>query len=200
MGIENSLFEGQLICLAPIDHEKDAEVESKWTHDAGYLRMLDTRPAVPLCAAKVKKNYEAIEKEMGEAGNVFHFTIRTRPANAGAGEQAGKDSRLVGFARIYWVEWSHGAGVVKLGIGETADRGQGFGSEALRLLLRFAFREINLYRLSALISQDNPVALHLFQKAGFVEEVRRRKALYRDGRRFDLIHVGILREEWERLV
>jgi RimJ/RimL family protein N-acetyltransferase len=197
MGIEHSLFEGKLICLAPIDYEKDPEVESRWTHDPEYLRMLDTRPAIPLSAAKVKKNYEAIEKEMDETRNVFHFTVRTRPVEAGDGGESENNSRLVGFARIYGIEWAHGTGVVKLGIGDAADRGKGYGTEALRLLLRFAFSEINLYRLSALISQDNAVALHVFREAGFMEEVRRRKALYRDGHRFDLIHVGILREEWE---
>jgi RimJ/RimL family protein N-acetyltransferase len=39
--------------------------------------------------------------------------------------------------------------------------------------------------------------LGLFAKAGFVEEVRRREALQRDGRYWDAIHLGLLRDEWE---
>jgi hypothetical protein len=48
MDIATQLFEGKLICLAPIDHEKDPEIESKWTHDPEYLRMLSPKPPPPL--------------------------------------------------------------------------------------------------------------------------------------------------------
>lgn len=186
MDIATQLFEGQLICLGPIDHEKDAEIESKWTHDPEYLRMLYTKPARPLSPAMVKKKYEAVEKEMDEGHNAFYFTIRMRG-----------DDRLVGFIKIYWVEWTNGNGFVELGIGDPNDRGHGYGSEALRLILRYAFAELNLYRLSAVVPEYNLVALRLFTKARFAEEVRRREALQRDGRYWDAIHLGLLREEWE---
>jgi RimJ/RimL family protein N-acetyltransferase len=88
---------------------------------------------------------------------------------------------------------------VKIGIGSPSDRGQGYGSEALRLLLRYAFAELNLFRLSAFAPEYNPVALHIFRKAGFVQEVCRRQALNRDGRRWDLVYLGLLREEWEKM-
>lgn len=183
--IQAPLFEGQLICLAPIDHENDPVIESVWTHDAEFMRMLYTEPMHPLSPTQVKKKYESIEKEMEESKNLFHFTIRLR-----------KDDRLVGFGRLYWVEWTNGAGMLKLGIGNRSDRGQGYGSEALHLFLRYAFAELNLHRVGATIPEYNPVAQHMFAKAGFVEEVRRRQALNRDGRHWDMIHVGILREEW----
>ena len=40
MSIDTQLFEGKLIRLAPIDHDKDPEVESRWTHDLSLLRAL----------------------------------------------------------------------------------------------------------------------------------------------------------------
>jgi RimJ/RimL family protein N-acetyltransferase len=183
--IQTPLFEGQLICLAPIDHENDPAIESEWTHDAEFMRMLYTEPMRPLSPAQVKKKYEAIEKDLEESKNLFHFTIRLRA-----------DDRLIGLSRLYWVEWTNGAGMLNLGIGNRTDRGQGYGSEALRLMLRYAFAELNLHRVGATIPEYNPVAQHVFAKAGFVEEVRRRQALNRDGRHWDVIHVGILREEW----
>jgi RimJ/RimL family protein N-acetyltransferase len=67
----------------------------------------------------------------------------------------------------------------------------------MQLLLRFAFEELNLYRLSAVVGEDNLAGLGLLKKFGFVEEVRRRKALMRDGQSFDLIHLGLLRNEWQ---
>ncbi|HSF82481.1 MAG TPA: GNAT family protein [Anaerolineales bacterium] len=185
MDIDKPLFEGQWICLAPIDREKDAEVESRWTHDAVYLRMLNTEPAQPLSAAKLKKKYEAIEKAMEEDKNLYYFTIRMR-----------EDDRLVGFARLFRIGWSHGHAMIQIGIGESEDRRKGYGREALSLLLRYAFEELNLYRVAVLIPEYNLPALNLFQGFGFTEEVRRREALKRDDRRWDLIHLALLEEEW----
>jgi RimJ/RimL family protein N-acetyltransferase len=186
MSIQTQLFNAEHICLAPIDHEKDPEIEARWTNDAYYLRMLDPNPARPLSVGQVKKRYEALEKEIEEEKNSFHFTIRLR-----------EDDRLIGFAAVQHIEWSNGIGQVHLGIGEAAERGKGYGSEALRLVIRFGFGELNLYRLGAMIPEYNPVALHVFKQAGFVEEVRRRQALNRDGRRWDLLHLGLLSTEWQ---
>jgi len=188
MKINEPLFVAEAICLAPIDHEKDAEIESRWTHDAEYMRLISLEPALPQSAAQLKKRYEKIEKEQDEKKNLFYFTVRMRA-----------DDRLVGFARLYWIEWSNAGGFIQLGIGDPNDRQHGYGAQTLRLLLRYAFDELNLYRLTAVVPEYNPVALHLFSKASFVEEVRQRKALNRDGRRWDLLHLGILHEEWDAL-
>ncbi len=190
MDIHTSLYEGQLIRLGPIDYDKDPAIESKWTHDAEYMRLLDTRPARPVSPAEMKKKYEALEKEIEESKNQFYFTIRLRS------DDLQQNDRLVGFARLHDIEWNHGVSQVVLGLGDPGDRRKGYGSEALKLLVRYAFAELNLYRLSTLIPEYNLGAQRLFQKAGFVDEVRRRQALNRDGRFWDLFHVGLLRDEW----
>lgn len=210
MGIEDSLFIGQLIRLGSIQHEADSAIESGWTHDPEYLRMLDESPARPRSASQVKKRYETIEKDAQENRNMFYFTIRARSTTS-TGESArtsGTDpvgvkevdeGHLIGFVQIYWIEWSHGYGWLKIGIGNPVDRGRGFGTDALRMVVRYAFNELNLFRLSAGIPGDNPIALHVFKKVGFVEEVRRREAIHRDGKRYDVVHLGILRDEWVNL-
>jgi RimJ/RimL family protein N-acetyltransferase len=185
MSIDTQLFEGKLIRLAPIDHEKDPDVESRWTHDLTFMRSLSQHAAMPLSVAQMKKRYEAIEKEVDESKKLFHFTIRSQD-----------DSRLLGFTRIEWIEWTHGTGYLKIAIGDAAERNKGYGSDALSLILAYAFNELNLYRLTAMVGQDNPGALRFFSRFGFVEEVRRRKALMRDGQAWDMIHLGILRDEW----
>jgi RimJ/RimL family protein N-acetyltransferase len=66
------------------------------------------------------------------------------------------------------------------------------------LLLGYAFRELNLFRVSIAIPEYNQVALRLFEKAAFKVEARRREAIHRKGRRWDVLHYGLLREEWEQ--
>jgi RimJ/RimL family protein N-acetyltransferase len=188
LDIQTQLFDAQDIRLGPIDHEAHAEIESRWTHDAEFMRLMELKPVRPLSPEMVKKEYEAIEKKMDEERNMFYFTIRRRG-----------DERLIGKAVIEWIDWTNGNGWIRLGIGAAEDRCKGLGSQAMRLLLRYAFAELNLYRVTAMVPEYNTGAMRLFQKFAFMEEVRRREAMERDGRRWDLLTYGQLRSEWEGL-
>jgi RimJ/RimL family protein N-acetyltransferase len=64
------------------------------------------------------------------------------------------------------------------------------------MLLRYSFGELNLFRVTAVVPAYNEGALRLFQKFGFMEEIRRRKALHRDGEFWDLVSFGLLNSEW----
>jgi RimJ/RimL family protein N-acetyltransferase len=183
--IQTPLFEAQDIRLGPIDHEKDPEVESKWTHDSEFMRLLELKPVRPLAPAMVKKGYESLEKEIEEEKNLFYFTIRARD-----------DDRLLGKAVLEWIDWSNGNGFLRLGIGSGENRGQGLGTQALGLLLRFAFAELNLFRVTVVIPEYCQAGITLVRKFGFVEEVRRRKAILRDGQEYDLLAFGLLHSEW----
>jgi RimJ/RimL family protein N-acetyltransferase len=141
MDIQKQLFVGDKINLGPIDHENDPQIISNWSHNSEYLRLLDVKPAMPISAGQAKKMLEALEQEMEQSKTRFYFTIRAR-----------EDDRLLGFAEIRWIEWSHGNGWIRLGIGDRQERGKGYGSEALGMLLRYAFHELNFYRLSAEIA------------------------------------------------
>ncbi len=184
--LTDQLFEGQRIRFAPPDADRDAEIVSKWTHDPDYLRALSADIAKPLSPSQIKKQYEEMDKD-AERHNAFHFALRLK-----------EDDRLIGFARLWRIEWTHATGSLQIGIGDRNDRGKSYGTEALHLLLRYAFDELNLYRLSATTTEYNTGAIRFFERAGFVVEVRRRQAIQRDGRRWDAVLLGLLRDEWKR--
>lgn len=187
--IQTQLFEGRDIRFGPIDHEKDPEIETQWTHDSDFMRLMEVNPARPLSVALLKKQYEKIEKQIDDDKNFFYFAIRAR-----------EDDRLMGKAHIQWVEWTNGYGWIHLGIGSGEDRRKGYGSQALNLLLRFAFAELNLFRISARLPEYNEAAIALFKKFHFVDEVCQRQALERDGRRWDVNVFGLLSSEWQNQV
>jgi len=185
--IQTQLFEGKDIRFGPIDHEKDPEIESKWTHDSGFMRMYEIEPAHPMSPAMLKKKYEKLEKEIDENKNIYYFTIHAK-----------EDDRLIGKAMINHIEWSNGNGWIRLGIGAETDRRKGYGVQALEMMLRFVFSELNLYRVTAPVQEYNEAGIALLKKFGFTEEVRRRQALDRDGLRWDLLIFGLLKDEWQK--
>jgi RimJ/RimL family protein N-acetyltransferase len=150
------------------------------------MRMMDTAPARPMSAAIIKKQYEKLEKQIEESRNLYHFMIRAKA-----------DDRLIGTAAVQRIEWANGNAFLRLGIGAAEDRGKGYGTQALQMLLRFAFAELNLFRVSAMVPEYNETAIALLKKFGFTQEVCRRKALERDGRRWDFYVFGLLKDEWQ---
>ena len=77
-----------------------------------------------------------------------------------------------------------------------AGQDRGLGTEATRLMIDHAFTNLPLDRIELEVYDFNPRARHVYAKAGFVEEGRRRAALCYDGERIDAIVMGVLRSDW----
>ena len=95
--------------------------------------------------------------------------------------------------------FDHLARHANVGISLAADaRGRGFGTDALRLLVRFAFSRHNLHRLQLEVLAGNAAAVASYRKVGFVEEGRRRQHAWVDGHYEDDLIMGLLRDEWRQ--
>jgi RimJ/RimL family protein N-acetyltransferase len=94
------------------------------------------------------------------------------------------------------VNWPGRDAFVGLGIGEPEYWNKGYGTDVMNTLLRFAFTEINLRRVTLTVFEYNPRAIRSYEKAGFRHEGRKRQLLNREGKRWDELYMGILREEW----
>jgi RimJ/RimL family protein N-acetyltransferase len=82
-------------------------------------------------------------------------------------------------------------------VGEREYWGRGYGTEAMRLVLQFAFQELNLHRVSLGVFAYNERAIRSYEKAGFRIEGRLRQGIHRVNQRWDEVVMGILRSEWE---
>ena len=72
---------------------------------------------------------------------------------------------------------------------------QGFGTDAVRTVARFGFQEMNLQRIRLLVQESNPRAKAAYEKVGFKEEGRLRRAAFIGGRHVDLIEMGLLADQ-----
>ncbi|HSD83117.1 MAG TPA: GNAT family protein [Anaerolineae bacterium] len=180
--MDGHLLCGQLVRLSAINPETDAEVFARWEVDSEYMRQLDSGPHQPHQAKKIK---EGIEKEQQENSNTSAFAVRTLA-----------DDTLIGFVAFDEVNWHHGDTYVAIGIGDPSYRGHGYGTDAMRVMLRYGFTELNLWRVQLNTFSYNERALKSYLKAGFVLEGRQRGMLLRDGQRWDLVYMSVLREDW----
>jgi RimJ/RimL family protein N-acetyltransferase len=75
-------------------------------------------------------------------------------------------------------------------------QGNGYASEAARLLVRYAFRELNAHRVEATVQADNPASKRVLEKLGFGQEGTKRDGFYKNGEYKDLTLWSVLREEF----
>lgn len=101
-----------------------------------------------------------------------------------------ESERLVGMVALVGVDWVHRHGRLAVVIGEAEMRGQGLGSESLKLVAEHAFKRLNLHRVWMEIREDNAPALRAAAKAGFTEEGRAHQSLFSEGSYFDVIHLS----------
>lgn len=85
------------------------------------------------------------------------------------------------------------AGIV---IARPEDWGRGLGTEAMQLILRHAFEELNLHRILLRVFTFNERAIKSYVKIGFVEEGRLRENMFRHGAWHDTVLMGILADEY----
>lgn len=179
----NDLLVGNLVRLAAYDPEEMGKAFSRWTRDSEYWRLMDTSPARMPSSNRVTK---FIEKDMDELdASIYFFGVRRL-----------EDDALIGEMILHVINWAGGDAFVGLTIGERENWGKGYGTEMMHLLLQYAFLEVNLHRVTLAVFEYNPRAIRSYEKAGFRHEGRMRRFLNKEGRRWDMLFMGILRDEW----
>ncbi len=180
-----NLFKGQLVRLATLDPDRMSTAFARWSRDSEYHRLLNFYPAYLWSTKKWKSWLEKdIEKEEQQE---FFFAIHTL-----------EEDRLIGLVGLMGIEWNHGNAWVAIGLGERSDWGKGLGTDAMRLILQYAFTELNLYRVTLGFFEYNPRAQRSYEKAGFILEGRQRQVVQREGKRWDVLIMGILKTDWEQ--
>ncbi|MFC4597849.1 GNAT family N-acetyltransferase [Cohnella hongkongensis] len=104
----------------------------------------------------------------------------------------------IGQISLDAIDWKNRVGKIGIVIGSQEHMGRGFGTEAMKLLVDFAFREMNLNRLELEVYDFNERAIRSYLSCGFVQEGRLRERQYKKGRYWDVIQMGLLKSDWKK--
>lgn len=105
------------------------------------------------------------------------------------------DQDLIGEVVLNGIDWPNKSSSMRIAIWDPARRDHGFGTEAIRLLVDFAFATLELNRIELEVFDFNPRARHVYEKAGFRWEGTRREALLWAGEFIDAHVMGLLRND-----
>jgi len=179
--IAPNLLRGEKVRLTAVQSGEMGAI-ARWWADAEFLRLYNTAPAAPRNEDQLSRRFDPSQT----SPDTFLFGIRLL-----------EEDDLIGLLEFDGVEWAHRTTFVSIGIGAAEHRGRGYGHDAMRVGLRFAFHELNLHRVCLTVFSYNTVAIALYERLGFRREGVYREHVERDGRRYDMILYGLLRPEWE---
>ena len=176
------MLEGLIVDLVP-QHAGFAARDQAWRNSearfwtSGGDRMLFSRAD----SERIRAEYRDIPP--GPQRSIF-FGIQT------------KDRFPLGFMGLIRVSHTSRTGMLAARIGEPEYWGGGYGTDALLLLVDYAFDWLDLRRLHLDTMSTNVRVHRQMEKVGFTLEGRQRQAAYADGEWFDWLGYGLLRDEW----
>ena len=178
------LFHGDLVRLMFEEPEGLAKSEFRWQRDTEFVRLADSEPAWLFSEKRIRDRYVERGMDKGFDREFFPFYVRTLA-----------DDRLIGFLAMR-VNLIHSDAMVGIGIGERDFWNKGYGTDMMKVCLRYAFSELGVWRVTLGVFGYNTRAQRSYEKAGFRLEGRTRGDILREGQRADTVWMGILREEW----
>lgn len=179
----DNLLQGKLVRFAALEDEDIAPL-TKWMQSTELMRHLWGGAIYMQPESDVRDFFNGLKQQQAQR-NAFLFTIRTL-----------EKDELIGHLFLTRIDATNLDCQYGIAIDNPEFWGGGYGTDATAIILRFAFMELNRHRVSLRVYEYNQRAIRSYEKLGFQHEGRIREGLYRDGQRFDICMMGILRSEW----
>jgi RimJ/RimL family protein N-acetyltransferase len=126
--------------------------------------------------------FNAAYSPIHESGHLAWFDkVTTDPSRIVFGIRRSSEGPIVGVLQLVDIHPVHRSAELIIRIGEKAERGLGFGSEAVKLAIDFAFEDRNLQRVWLRVFSNNERAIRAYQKAGLAQEGLLRRACFIGG-------------------
>jgi len=175
------MLEGNQVRLRAIERDDLPRLHELLDDDLELLGRAEDSPPRPVSLAELEQRFDERLEEADRT--VMRFGIEV-------------DGELIGECQLHFVD--HYRGTCDLGIALGRPYwAKGFGQDAVRALVAFAFRDLNLRKVGLEVLADDDRAVSAYRKVGFVEEGRRRAHSWFEGAFHDALVMGILRDEWE---
>ena len=174
-------IEGENIYLREVRQNDVNENYYAWMNDYEITQYLETR-YYPNSLDKIS---EFVKSKDGDSSNVF-LAIVNKSTNA-----------HIGNVKLGPINWIHRTAEIGILLGEKKDWGKGFATETLKLLSNYAFKKLNLRKLTAGCYGNNKGSEKAFVKAGFEIEGVRKSHFFFEGHYVDFVLLGLINKDFK---
>ena len=103
--------------------------------------------------------------------------------------------QVIGTCQLLNINWRHRSAELQIRIGDESFHGKGHGLEAVELLCRFGFADLNIHRIYLSVFSSNERAIKTYEKCDFKHEGLMREAAFIDGKWMDVAIMGRLNHD-----
>jgi RimJ/RimL family protein N-acetyltransferase len=172
------MINGKLINIRAFE-QSDYLLLHKWNNNAEVIRYF--RDPYPQSKKEEKKWFEKLLED--EEAKIF--TILK------------KDSVPIGVVYLSKIDWRDRNARASIMIGVKKEWGKGYGVDAMKTLLKFAFEEMNLHRVELDVFEENSKAISCYKKCGFKKEGERSENYFLDGKYLNSYLMAVLDREFK---
>jgi diamine N-acetyltransferase len=160
---------------------------------------------LPLSMADEQEWYDGVRKQSPDERNLVIEARSPAPQGGSPAQPGGSPAgpptepawRMIGGTGFFNLDRRNRSAELGIMIGDKSYWNLGFGTEAVRLLVRHGFNTLNLNRIYLRVLENNSRAIRAYEKAGFTHEGCQRQAEYKDGKHLDLLVMSILKDEFK---
>jgi len=174
---------GEKIYLRPLERE-DADTVKQYINDP------DVRATLQMYLPKTHLQEVEFVEGMGAGKSNTDIVL---------GIALKKDDRLIGTTGFHLIDWKNRRTSWGINIGAKDCWNQGCGTEAARLMVKYAFEELALNRVYLTVYDFNARAIRAYEKAGYRREGLLRQDIFKAGKFWDVWTMGILRADYDAM-
>lgn len=172
------MYEGRLVRLRAFDNG-DLMRALSMNNDYAVMRSASGGILYP---STVDDQARAMNSQTSYTSGEYQFAVETLEGREFIGQ--------CGFIHVNWKNRKAEIAVML----DRAYHGRGYGTDAVRLLCRFGFEELNLHKLKATVFAFNAGAIRCYEKCGFIREGVLQDEIYREGKYHDAIEMALIRK------
>lgn len=174
------MYEGALVRLRAYRKE-DAQIALEYLNDREVKRNLAPGVPFPLTLWDEEKWIESNTAFK----DTYSFAIETI-----------KEKKYIGGCGINHIDWKNSNVTIGIFIGDKEYWSKGYGTDTMNILIKFIFEQMNINKIKLNVYSFNKRAIKCYEKCGFKNEGVLRQEIFRDGKYYDEIIMGLLRDEW----
>ena len=177
------MYLGEKIRLREYKRE-DVPIALQFVNDSEMKKLLS--PGIPYLYTLEDENkwYEGLSAN----NDTYNFAIETID-----------DQKYIGGCGVNNVDWKNSIAVIGIFIGDKDYWSKGYGTDAMRVLVRFIFEQMNINKIKLNVYAFNERAVKCYEKCGFKKEAILRQEIFRNGKYHNEYIMSILKEEYSQV-
>jgi RimJ/RimL family protein N-acetyltransferase len=163
--------------------KEDIKLAYEYMNDSEIKKLLVNKIPYPMILEEEEKWFDSLL----DSKDTYNFAIEDL-----------ETGKYIGGCGINNINWLNRIAVIGIYIGDKDCWGKGYGTDAVNILNKFIFEQMNINKIKLNVFSFNERAKKCYEKCGFKVEGVLKQELFRNGKYHDEYIMSIFFEDWSK--